>query len=125
MKRILVAEDDSPSRELLVDILSDWGYEVVQAANGQEALQQVEATLPDLVLLDIQMPLLDGFAVLKRLRGNPRFAALPVVAITAYAMREDRERTASSGFNGHLSKPIDLLFLRSLLDQGIGATAKV
>lgn len=123
MKRILVAEDDLSSRELLVEILHDWGYEVVEAVNGLEALQQIEARPPDLVLLDIQMPVLDGFAVLKRIRQNPRLARLPIVAVTAYAMREDREKITSSGFNGHLSKPVDLLFLRDLLDRGVGAPA--
>lgn len=121
MKRILVAEDDLPSRELLVEILSGWGYEVIQACNGKEALQKIEETRPDLVLLDIQMPELDGFGVLRRLRENPRFAALPVVALTAYAMREDRDRTQTAGFDAHLSKPVDLGSLRALLDRGLPA----
>ena len=123
MRKILVAEDDLPSRELLVEILTGWGYEVIQASNGREALQKVEESRPDVVLLDIQMPELDGFGVLRRLRENPRFAALPVVALTAYAMREDRDRTGQAGFDAHISKPVNLGSLRALLEQGIPAGA--
>ena len=123
MRKILVAEDDLPSRELLVEILTGWGYEVIQASNGREALQKVEESRPDVVLLDIHMPELDGFGVLRRLRENPRFAALPVVALTAYAMRETRDRTGQAGFDAHISKPVNLGSLRALLEQGIPAGA--
>ena len=117
MKKILVAEDDFPSRELLTEILLEWGYEVTQAANGVEALAQIEQVRPDLVLLDIQMPLLDGFGVIARIRGDPRSAALPVVAISAYAMRDDSRRICSAGFDAYVAKPLDLGALRALLQQ--------
>ena len=117
MRKILVAEDDPASRELLRDILSAWGYDVVEACDGGEALRKIEETGPDLVLLDIQMPVLDGFAVLCQLRQDPRFAALPVVAVTAYAMRGDREKTLKAGFNAYLSKPVDATALRTRIEQ--------
>src|SRR5579862_7487419 len=105
MTKILIAEDNAVNRELLCEILTG-EYQVVEAADGQEAVAKVEETRPDLVLLDINMQVLDGFAVLQRLRENPDFAELPVIAVTAYAMKFDRERILSAGFDGYVSKPI-------------------
>lgn len=95
----------------------EWGYEVAQASNGVEALEQIERMRPDLVLLDIQMPLLDGFGVIARIRSDPRSAALPVVAISAYAMRDDSRRICSAGFDAYVAKPLDLEALRVLLQE--------
>ena len=100
MIRILVAEDNAVNRELLRELLEARGYTVLEARNGQETLQMIERSLPELLLLDIGMPILDGFAVIRRIRENPRLAMLPVVAVTAYAMRGDREKILSSGFDG-------------------------
>ena len=77
----------------------------------------VERTPPDILLLDIGMPVLDGFSVVRKLRENPRFAALPVVAVTAYAMQGDREKIMSSGFDGYLSKPVNSRSLVQELDR--------
>ena len=117
MKKILIAEDDFPSRELLAEILLGWGYEVEQASNGIEALALIEQMRPDLVLLDIQMPLLDGFGVIARIRSDPRSAALPVVAVSAHAMRDDSRRICSAGFDAYVAKPHDLQSLRVLLQE--------
>ncbi len=125
MRKILIAEDDPASRELLLEILSGQGYEVVEAHDGTEALDKIEQTNPDLVLMDIQMPGLDGFGVLSRLRENPRFAALPVVALTAYAMREDRERTRKAGFTAHLTKPVNGVALRDQLQLLLAPPAPI
>jgi two-component system, cell cycle response regulator DivK len=107
MKKILVAEDNPINRELLRELLEIHGYTVAEACDGQEALAMVEQAPPDILLLDIGMPLLDGFAVVRKLRANPRFTALPVVAVTAYAMQGDREKIMNSGFDGYLSKPVN------------------
>jgi CheY-like chemotaxis protein len=80
---------------------------VTEACYGEEALRVVEQTQPDLVLLDIGMPVLDGFGVIRKIRENPRFASMPIVAVTAYAMQGDREKILSSNFDGYLSKPVD------------------
>jgi CheY-like chemotaxis protein len=106
MTKILIAEDNAVNRELLCELLSG-EYQIVEAADGQEAVAKVEETRPDLVLLDINMPVLDGFAVLQCIRQNPDFAHLPVIAVTAYAMKSDRERILLAGFNGYVSKPIN------------------
>ena len=117
MKKILVVEDNPVSRELMKEILSGRGYEVIEACDGRQALQAIEETAPDLVLLDIQLPILDGFAVLFQLRQNPRFAHLCVVAVTANAMKEDREKGLRAGFDAYISKPIDAAALRQQVDQ--------
>jgi two-component system cell cycle response regulator DivK len=103
---ILIAEDNAVNRELLRELLETRGHTVLEACNGQEALDILEQTKPDLLLLDIGMPVLDGFAVIRKIRENPRLGALPVVAVTAYAMQGDREKILNSKFDGYLSKPI-------------------
>jgi len=113
MKKILVAEDNPANRELMGEVLAGRGYEVIEACDGQEALRKIEEMNPDLVLLDIQLPLLDGFAVLQQIRQMPRFAKLRVVAVTANAMKEDREKGAKAGFDAYISKPIDVAGLRT------------
>ncbi len=117
MKKILVAEDNPANRELMGEVLSGRGYEIIEACDGQEALQKIEEMEPDLVLLDIQLPVLDGFAVLQRLRQMPRFASLRVVAVTANAMKEDREKGLKAGFDAYISKPIDIAALRAQVEE--------
>lgn len=117
MKTVLVAEDNPTNRELLRELLETRGYTVTEACNGQEAVAMVEQEPPDILLLDIGMPILDGFAVVRKLRENPRFAKLPVVAVTAYAMQGDREKIMTSGFNGYLSKPVSSSLLVQELDR--------
>ena len=117
MTNILVAEDNATNRELFRELLQARGYTVVEACDGPEALRMIEQSRPDIVLLDIGMPVLDGFAVLRAIRENPRLAALPVLAVTAYAMQGDRERVLSSGFDGYLSKPINATLLAEELER--------
>jgi len=120
-KRILVADDQLPARELLRAILSSAGYDVVEATNGDEALTVAFEVLPDLILLDIQMPVLDGFSVCVALRADARFRSTPIVAMTASLMRGERERATEAGFSDFLDKPIGVGTLRrtvaALLDQ--------
>ncbi|MFZ0805864.1 MAG: response regulator, partial [Candidatus Sulfotelmatobacter sp.] len=107
MIRILVAEDNPANRELLRERLEASGYNVTEACNGQEALDMIAQSRPDLLLLDISMPVLDGFATVRKIRENPQLSALPVLAVTAYAMRGDRDKVLNAGFDGYLSKPIN------------------
>src|ERR1700716_1556066 len=117
MSKILIAEDNPVNRELLRELLEMRGHTVAEACDGEEALRIIEQTHPDLVLLDIGMPLLDGFGVIRKIRENPRFALLPVVAVTAYAMQGDREKILSSQFDGYLSKPVNSRALAEELDR--------
>jgi two-component system cell cycle response regulator DivK len=107
MTKVLIAEDNPVNRELLRELLQARGYDVVEACDGQEALAVIERAAPDVLLLDIGMPVLDGFGVVRALRENPRFATLPALAVTAYAMQGDREKILRSGFDGYLPKPVD------------------
>ncbi len=116
MHKILVAEDHPASRELIEELLQAFGYDVVSACDGQDALAKVEDHRPDLVVMDIQMPVLDGFGVLRRLREDARFARLPIVALSAYAMRGDRQKGLEAGFNAYLTKPIDAAALKEQID---------
>jgi CheY-like chemotaxis protein len=120
MIKVLIAEDNAVNRELLRELLELRGYTVLEACDGQEALQMIEQAQPELLLLDIGMPVMDGFAVIQKIRRNPRLAKLPVVAVTAYAMRGDQERILSSGFDGYLSKPVNPSSLTQELDRVLG-----
>ena len=113
MKRILIADDRATSRELLRTVLERQGYAIIEAADGEEALQKARAEAPDLILLDLQMPRRTGYEVLLELRSDPRHAALPIIAITASAMQGDRERALAAGFTGYLTNPVALAQLRS------------
>jgi CheY-like chemotaxis protein len=115
--KILIAEDNPANRELIREILELQGYEVLEAKNGLEALEQIEEKLPDLVLMDIQMPLIDGLEAVTKLRSDERFGKLPVIALTAYAMNGDEEKALMAGFDGYLPKPMDVRQLLLYLQQ--------
>jgi CheY-like chemotaxis protein len=117
MKTVLIAEDNPVNRELLRELLEMRGYAVIETSNGQEALEQLQKVQPDILLLDLNMPVLDGFGAIERIRKDPGFSGLPVLAVTAYAMRGDREKILSAGFDGYLSKPIDPIFLQQELQR--------
>jgi CheY-like chemotaxis protein len=115
LTQVLIAEDNPVNRELLRELLENRGYAVAEACDGQQAAAMVEEIRPDMLLLDIDMPVLDGYEVVRRIRGDSKFATLPIVAVTAYAMRGDREKIQQSGFDGYLSKPIDAIALEQEL----------
>lgn len=120
MKRILVADDRASSRELVRTVLEHCGYEVIEAADGAEALEKARTNQPELILLDLQMSALDGFGVIERLRSEVSFAATPIVALTASAMHGDREKALAAGFSGYITKPIRLNYLRSEVKRLLG-----
>ncbi len=117
MKKILVVDDNPASRELVREILSTPTREVLEARHGQEALEMIAASQPDLILLDIHMPLVDGFWVLRKIREHPPWAHLRVVALTAFAMEGDRERALAAGFNDYITKPARPAELRSIIGR--------
>lgn len=120
MKRVLIADDNDVSRELIREILQADQYEVIEAADGREALEKVRQYQPDLALLDIQMPVMDGNAVIKELRADPQFLDLPVAALTAYAMHGDREKALALGFSTYITKPIDIPVFRAHVAELLG-----
>jgi CheY-like chemotaxis protein len=110
--RILVADDNAASRELIREVLEMSGYDVIEAVDGADALSRARDSSPDLVLVDIQMPRLDGYAVLRELRADARLSHLRVVALTAFAMQGDRDRALNAGFDGYITKPVEIVALR-------------
>jgi CheY-like chemotaxis protein len=117
MKNILIAEDNTVNRELLRELLEMRGYSVVEACNGEEALRMLGEGLPEALLLDLGMPVLDGYRTVRMIRENPGWATLPVLAVTAYAMQGDKERILNCGFDGYLSKPINTTLLFQELER--------
>jgi two-component system cell cycle response regulator DivK len=105
---ILVVEDNEKNLKLVRDLLQFNGFRTLEAVTGERGLALAMEHAPRLILMDIHLPDMDGVAALSRLRAEPRTAAIPVVALTAFAMKEDRERFLGAGFDGYLAKPIDV-----------------
>lgn len=112
MRTILVAEDRDTSRELARTLLEHSGYTVLEAADGEQAVRVAREHLPDLVLLDLQMPRKNGFEVLHELRSDERFKSTPIVALTASAMIGDKDKALIEGFTAYLTKPLSLAAVR-------------
>lgn len=104
---ILVVEDNPLNRELVVDLLEGAGYTVLQADQGVGLLERVKAGQPSLILLDVQLPGLDGVTLARQLKADPATRGIPVLAMTAYARLEDQERAMEAGCDGYLRKPLD------------------
>ena len=118
MSLVLIIEDNDKNLELVRDILQAKGYSTLEAGTAEGGLEIARRQKPDLVLMDIQLPGMDGIQALKALRDNPATAALPVVAITASVMKADREQIMRAGFDGFIEKPITV---RSFLEAVEGA----
>jgi CheY-like chemotaxis protein len=124
MRTLLVADDNRLSRELVRDVFESADCRVVEAGNGQEVIDHLEAASPDLVLLDLEMPVKDGFAALREIRNHPRFSGVPVMAVTAKAMLLDRDRIQAAGFDAYITKPIDIAKLREHVDELLRSSPK-
>jgi two-component system cell cycle response regulator DivK len=105
---ILVVEDNDKNLKLVRDLLQLKGFRTLEAATAQYGLALAAEHAPRLILMDVQLPDIDGVAALGRLRADPRTSSIPVIALTAFAMKEDRERFINAGFNGYMAKPIDI-----------------
>jgi two-component system cell cycle response regulator DivK len=103
--RILVAEDDPDSRRIVVKVLTREGYGVLDASGGEAAVAIAQAEHPDLVIMDLAMPGMDGWEATLRLKADPRTADIPIIALTAFALRGDEERARAAGCDGYLAKP--------------------
>jgi len=110
-RRILVVEDNDLNLRLVRDVLQYAGYDVVEARTGEQGVEIAQDRHPDLILMDLGLPGIDGTEALRLLRESPATAGIPVVAVTAYAMPADQERSRAAGFDGYLTKPLDVLAL--------------
>ena len=107
-KKILVVDDNQDSRELVVKVLKNKGYVMVEAVDGEEAVEKAVAEKPDLILLDISIPKLNGYEVTRVLKSREEFKNIPVVALTAHAMKGDRAKALEVGCEGYITKPINV-----------------
>lgn len=107
MARILIIEDNPENMQLMMYLLTAFGHTVLETTLGETGLRLAKAESPDLILCDLHMPGMDGYEVAKRLKLDPQLAAIPLVAVTAYAMVGDREKVLAAGFNGYIPKPIN------------------
>ncbi|HYZ83179.1 MAG TPA: response regulator [Bryobacteraceae bacterium] len=111
--KILVADDNADAREVLSDFLRAWGFDVTEASTGREAVILASEWFPDLVLMDLCMPVMDGFAALREIREHSQITQVPVIAITACAIHDVKQKVLSAGFNGYFSKPLEFAALRT------------
>jgi len=107
MKKILIVEDNPSNLDLLTFLLEGSGFTVISAADGLSGVQKALTELPDMVLMDIQLPKLDGMQATKKIRKDIRLKKIPIIAVTSYAMPGDREMAIKAGCNGYIEKPID------------------
>jgi len=107
-ERVLVVEDNDKNMKLVRDVLQATGYSTLEATTGEEAVELALSQAPALVLMDVQLPGIDGVEALEKMRQNESTASIPVLALTAQAMSGDRERFLEAGFDGYLAKPVDV-----------------
>src|SRR5215470_516612 len=104
-KCILVVEDQADNRRILRDLLVNAGYELIEAESGEEAITAVAARRPDLILMDIQLPVIDGYEATRRIRSNPDLKSVPIIAVTSYALAGDEDKALAAGCDGYVTKP--------------------
>lgn len=117
MKKVLVVEDNSLNMELFVDILSSMGFTVRSAVDGEKAVEMAEEETYDLILMDIELPNIDGIEAARLIRNKPKYENTPILAVTAFAMKGDRDDFLAKGFNDYIAKPIDVTKFMMLLED--------
>ena len=121
-RRILVVEDQEDNRTILCDLLSHAGFAVLEAVTGEEGVRAAEAHRPDLILMDIQLPVVDGYEATRRIKARPELRAIPIVAVTSYALSGDEAKARAAGCDGYVTKPFSprqlLAVVRGYLPDG-------
>lgn len=115
--RVLLADDVEPNRRLIRRLAGLMGITLVEASDGEEVIRLAQAQRPDLILMDLSLPVLDGWTATSRLKADPATARIPIIALTAHAMVGDEERARHAGVDGYVTKPIDVVSLRALLER--------
>ena len=119
-KRILVVEDQEDLRGILRDLLTGSGYEVAEAADGSDGVAKAKSVRPDLILMDIQLPVIDGYEATRLIKADPNLAATPVIAVSSFAMKGDEEKARASGCDSYVTKPYSPLQLLRLIQGFLG-----
>ncbi len=104
-KRILIIEDQEDNRRIMTDMLHAAGFEVIEAVNGEDGVTMAEANVPDLILMDIQLPVIDGYEATRRIKAQPALGAIPIIAVTSYALSGDDKKAFEAGCDAYLAKP--------------------
>jgi len=104
-KRILVVDDQEDNRQILRDLLTSVGYEIIEAEDGEQAIIMAAARPPDLILMDIQMPILDGYEATRRMKADRASCAIPIIVVTSYALSGDEEKALAAGCDAYITKP--------------------
>ena len=124
MQKILIIEDNEMNRDMLSRRLARRGYEVVVAVDGVEGLSLARAEHPALILMDLSLPVIDGWEVTRRLKADPETAAIPIVALTAHAMTSDRDKALAAGCDDYETKPVELPRLLAVMEKLLGASTR-
>jgi two-component system cell cycle response regulator DivK len=119
MKKVLVVEDVDYNRDLLVQLLED-KYQVIEAVNGQEGVELAEKERPELILMDLSLPIMDGWEATRRIKANPDLSSIPVIALTAHAMVGDQEKALAAGCDDYLVKPLNEDILMAKIAKYLG-----
>jgi two-component system cell cycle response regulator DivK len=122
-KRILVVEDQEDLRAILRDFLTASGYGIIEAMDGSEGVTKARVHRPDLILMDIQLPVLDGYDATRQIKGDSELAGTPVIAVSSFAMKGDEEKARASGCDGYVTKPYSPLKLLRLIQDFLGENA--
>ncbi|MCL5061605.1 MAG: response regulator [Nitrospirae bacterium] len=117
-KRILIVEDNDKNRLLVRDVLSYYGYEVIEARDGEKGLRMAKEHIPDLILMDMQMPVMDGFDAIRMLKNDPDTKHIKIIAVTSFAMKGDKEKIIQAGADDYIAKPVDTRELPRII-QGL------
>lgn len=119
-KRILLVEDQEDNRRIARDLLASVGYEILEAMNGEEGVAMAAAHRPDLILMDIQLPVLDGYEATRRIKADPALAHIPIIVVTSYALSGDDEKAIEAGCDAYVAKPYSPRQLLSKIRQFLG-----
>jgi len=121
-KNVMVVEDNEKNRKLMRVVLKAKGYNVIEATTGEEAMSTLKKQKPDIILMDIQLPGIDGITLIKQIKVDENTKDIPIIAVTAYAMKGDEQKMISSGCDGYISKPIDTHELPNIIEQYLRKT---
>ena len=119
-KRILVVEDNEDNRRIMRDLLTAGGFETIEAHTGEDGLAAAIREKPDLILMDIQLPLMDGYEVTRRIRAEPGLQGIPIIAVTSYAMSGDDKKAYAAGCDGYVTKPFSPKVLLAKIREYLG-----
>ena len=119
-RRILIVEDQEDNRAILRDLLSTAGYELIEATNGQEGVELAQQQRPDLILMDINLPVIDGYEATRRIKGDAALIATPIIAVTSYALSGDEAKARTAGCDGYVTKPFSPRQLLAKLREYLG-----